>query len=192
MPNWVTNKLFIAGPGADREMFHDGLIRDDDPEGNHNYRILQTYVPVSLDAQVDEQNLRWGVKWGDCETEQIPTAELKATDSFGAMLTGYLFDTPWGTATHGFLALSNAWPTLTFSVGSIEEGPSFARVEVFRAGRRMTCEDFDVSDMPDFDDEDPDAESDPNDEWRDELAEAVYGSALSRALRVAKLGPVRV
>lgn len=93
----------------------------------------------------DWEHKHWGVKWGDCDTEINPPYESIYKDIW--VIKGY-FQTPWGTATNGWMTISKRFPNCIFDFTSDEEAGFFAGIEATKNGDVVfseyyyPCEDY--------------------------------------------------
>ena len=144
MPNWCTNKLYVAGPKEDLDRFFEGIQESEDGE----LSIMKSYLPMPEElhgtkSPGDEPNWydwqleNWGCKWGDCDL------------SFEDQSEDYLiieYDTPWGPCNQGILGVAKLFPTLFFEVEYYEEGMNFRGRFVCEEGMVVEDESWEMTD----------------------------------------------
>lgn len=134
MPNWCDSHMTIYGPADKVIDFVAGVETMEAPS------FLKKYVPLNADDpefwDYDLANEKWGTKWGDCSLS-MPTSEklIAATpDEHGNLTVTVNFDTAWGPAEVGLIALSQRWPTLVFGLTFNEQGMDFMGSVIFVNG----------------------------------------------------------
>jgi len=137
MPNWCENTLAVTGDGSpegDKQYvdFRDKFLASG---ADGEYKLAQTFLPVPAELEQDltlyaepvealvekygTDNaynwaiMNWGVKWGDCHTEEPVVFEKSLQVSF---------DTPWDVMHKFFDKVSQDFPNLIFTLEFWLEG----------------------------------------------------------------------
>jgi hypothetical protein len=138
MPNWCSNVLTVTGSKADVELFMQKARGPADEKGNQSPLSFNSIVPMD-EKDPDYQDGRenhcetvfnwyrwcidhWGCKWdiGDDEVS-VETSECFDGKSLEAV---YSFSTAWCAPIEFYYAITEMFPTLTFSAFGWECGNS--------------------------------------------------------------------
>lgn len=188
MPNWVSTQMSVKGSRKELVRFLNGI--------NESKSIMESYIPCPQELRdttsgfySDEETMKelekkqeenfakfghkdwyewqystWGTKWGDCDT---------SIEDTGNDLSIY-FMTPWGTATRGFLTISEMFPSLMFVFIYDEEAGFFAGMEAIKNGESIFEEMYapcEYGEKLDFDDEES---YEKYDEYKNEHMENIH------------------
>lgn len=112
----------------------------------------------------DWQIAKWGVKWGDCDTD-FHTAPTPYGHK-DLWMTSASFQTPWGVAVAGFVALSEKFPNCLFMLDSDEEAGFFAGIEMMHGGEVVFEDYYEPCEYPEELDWDDDDQVEAYEEWK--------------------------
>lgn len=166
MPNWVSTQLEVMGNHDTIMRFRNGIdlnkgILDsyipcpqelkDTVSGFYSDEEKQRELDSQYEKNLAKYGYRnwydwqydiWGVKWGDEDTyiDEDITIVTQGESSYSILKVS--FQTPWGFADKGFLALSLMFPELVFEFRVEEEAGFFAGYIVIREGQFIFDETF--------------------------------------------------
>lgn len=164
MPNWVAQDLYVGGPRSQRRKLidwwldHDRMFKNiapeppefwvmtDDQRTNPSFRA-ELKAKYGYDNSYDWCVANWGSKWGDCDTRLTYPVEFNERShpisaemmkkAVETPTTGWLFRSPWGSATEVFVKVSRRFPSLVFGLTFVEESYDFAGWKVFGNGELL-------------------------------------------------------
>lgn len=124
----------------------------------------------------DWQLNNWGVKWGDCDTS-IDMAPTPYNHRDLWIMSGS-FQTPWGTATKGWMNISKQFPNCIFIFDSDEEAGFFAGIEMIHDGEVVFEDYYEPCGYPDEVDWDDEDSLDRYEEWKDSHMNKIADASL--------------
>lgn len=124
----------------------------------------------------DWQLKNWGVKWGDCDTGFDGTPVPYGHDDLW-LVAGY-FQTPWGTATKGWMEVSKKFPNCIFIFDSDEEAGFFAGIEMIHDGDVVFEDYYEPCEYPEDVDWDDDDQVEAYEEWKATNMDKICDSSL--------------
>jgi hypothetical protein len=155
MPNWSYNTTEITGDSDEIARFRNAIepTRDTDTFAtDEGYSLLRTFIPrpqsVVDDGTWYEWGLtHWGTKWEDDN-------RLKTSESNRLLFVG---QTAWAPPIDGYITVSTMFPTLTFTLGYMEESDAFFGAMTFRNGEVVAKREvtYKSAEMPVWDEADP-------------------------------------